>query len=81
MTTRRTFLGAAAGFVLHGPQVPADASDATRSSMGATSMKADLILHSGLFTTLNRANPSASAVAIKDGTFLAVGDEREVMTL
>ncbi|MEE3627671.1 amidohydrolase [Nitrospirillum sp. BR 11752] len=41
---------------------------------------ADLILHHGLFTTLDRANPTATAVAVKDGRFLKVGGEREVMT-
>ncbi|SEJ78781.1 amidohydrolase [Paraburkholderia diazotrophica] len=40
----------------------------------------DLILHNGRFTTLNRANPSASAVAIKDGKFVAVGDNADVMS-
>src|SRR4029077_12246887 len=34
---------------------------------------ADLILHRGLFTTLERAQPTATAVAIPDGRFLAVG--------
>lgn len=42
---------------------------------------ADLILHRGQFTTLNRAQPTASAVAIKDGRFLRVGHEQEVMAL
>ncbi len=42
---------------------------------------ADLILHRGQFTTLNRAQPTASAVAIKGGRFLRVGDERAVMAL
>ncbi len=42
---------------------------------------ADLILHHGLFTTLDRSNPAASAVAIKDGRFLHVGFEAEVMAL
>ncbi|MDC6168221.1 amidohydrolase [Paucibacter sp. XJ19-41] len=42
---------------------------------------ADLILHRGQFTTLNRAQPAASAVAIKDGRFLRVGDEQAVMAL
>ena len=42
---------------------------------------ADLILHHGLFTTLDRSNPTASAVAIKDGRFLRVGHEAEVMAL
>src|SRR5580692_2773043 len=41
----------------------------------------DLILHHGLLTTLDRSNPAATAVAIKDGLFTAVGDDREVMPL
>ena len=41
----------------------------------------DLILHRGLFTTLDRANPTASAVAIKDGRFTAVGRDQEIMPL
>ena len=41
----------------------------------------DLILHRGLFTTLDRSNPSASAVAIKDGLITAVGHEGDVMKL
>src|SRR6478736_320017 len=41
----------------------------------------DLILHRGLFTTLDRGNPTASAVAIKDGVFIAVGHDSEVMKL
>jgi predicted amidohydrolase YtcJ len=42
---------------------------------------ADVILYRGLFTTLDRSNPAASAVAIKDGLFTAVGDDNEVMKL
>src|SRR3989440_6072744 len=42
---------------------------------------ADLILHRGLFTTLARAYPTATAVAIRDGRFLAVGADKEVMAL
>jgi predicted amidohydrolase YtcJ len=41
----------------------------------------DLILHRGLFTTLDRGNPTASAVAIKDGVFTVVGHDHEVMKL
>ncbi|EWY38344.1 amidohydrolase [Skermanella stibiiresistens SB22] len=41
----------------------------------------DLILHSGLFTTLDRGNPTASAVAIADGKFTAVGGREEIMAL
>jgi predicted amidohydrolase YtcJ len=38
-----------------------------------------LILFNGCFHTVDRANPQASAVAIADGKFLAVGDNDEVM--
>src|SRR5467141_3986975 len=40
---------------------------------------ADLILHHGLFTTLARAHPTATAVAIRDRRFLAVGRDADVM--
>src|SRR3979490_689631 len=42
---------------------------------------ADLILHHGLFTTLARAHPTATAVAIQDGRFLPVGADKEGMGL
>ncbi|WP_309261962.1 amidohydrolase [Lysobacter arvi] len=41
----------------------------------------DLILHGGRMTTLDRARPRASAVAIRDGRFVRVGDDREVLAL
>ena len=41
----------------------------------------DLILHRALIATLDRTNPTASAVAIRDGEFTAVGHERDVMPL
>src|SRR3954462_11336158 len=41
----------------------------------------DLILHHGLFATLDRSNPAATAVAIKDGLFTAVGQTGDVMKL
>jgi predicted amidohydrolase YtcJ len=41
----------------------------------------DLILHRGLITTLDESKPSASAVAIRDGAFAAVGDDRDVLPL
>jgi predicted amidohydrolase YtcJ len=40
-----------------------------------------LILKNGKFTTLDKAQPAASAVAMADGRFAAVGDEKEVMKL
>ena len=41
----------------------------------------DMILHNGQITTLDRANPAASALAITDGKFTAVGSDREIMPL
>jgi len=41
----------------------------------------DLILHRGLFTTLDRANPHAEAVAIRGGKFTHVGRADEIMAL
>jgi predicted amidohydrolase YtcJ len=41
----------------------------------------ELILHRGLFTTLDKSNPTASAVAIQDGRFVRVGQDHEVMAL
>src|ERR1700761_855760 len=46
-----------------------------------SSSSADLILYRGLFTTLDRAKPTASAVAIKDGKFTAIGGDHDVMPL
>ncbi len=40
--------------------------------------KKDLIIVNAKVTTLDRSNPTADAVAIRDGKFLAVGNEAEV---
>jgi predicted amidohydrolase YtcJ len=42
-------------------------------------MSADLILRNGRFTTLDRGNPTATAVAITGGVFSAVGRDHDVM--
>ncbi|MET0321749.1 MAG: amidohydrolase [Duganella sp.] len=49
--------------------------------MTTTNTTPDLILHRGLFTTLDRSNPHAEAVAIKDGRFTHVGRANEIMAL
>jgi predicted amidohydrolase YtcJ len=49
--------------------------------MPAPTEAPDLILHRGLITTLDRSNPAASAVAIKDGLFRAVGHDEDVVPL
>src|SRR6266478_7655486 len=41
-------------------------------------MTADLILHNGRFSTLDRSNSSPDAAAIADGRFLSVGSARDV---
>lgn len=74
MPTRRNFLGATAAALTLG-------SAAAQAQQESRSMTADLILRNGRFTTLDRSNPQATAVAITEGKFLAVGDEREVMAL
>jgi predicted amidohydrolase YtcJ len=49
--------------------------------MNTSAKSPDLVLHNGRFTTLNRAIPTASAVAIKDGKFMAVGDIADIVSL
>ncbi|HEX7815079.1 amidohydrolase [Dyella sp.] len=49
--------------------------------MTLSSKAPDLILHGGRITTLDRSNPMATAVAIKDGVFIAVGSDADVMRL
>ncbi|MEN2398038.1 amidohydrolase [Pseudomonas halotolerans] len=44
-------------------------------------MKADLILYNGRLHTVDREKPHATAVAIKDGKFIAVGSDVEVMAV
>ncbi len=75
MPTRRSVLG---GLAVPGLAASALAQGQTSAS-GDKPMSADLILHGGVITTLDRGNPAASAVAIRDGLFIAVGSEAEVM--
>ena len=42
-----------------------------------TTATPDVIFHNGRITTLDRSRPRASAVAVKDGRFVAVGDDAE----
>src|SRR5882762_8085237 len=41
--------------------------------------KAELILYNGKVHTVDRKNPTATAVAIGDGKFIAVGPDKEVL--
>lgn len=47
----------------------------------ATHVPADLILFNGKVTTLDRSNPQAEAVAVKDGRILLAGSNAEAMAL
>jgi len=49
--------------------------------MSSETSTPNLILMRGLFTTLDRSRPTVNAVAIKDGKFLAVGRDEDVMRL
>jgi len=53
----------------------------TMAEPHATDAAPDLILYRGRFTTLDRARPSAEAVAIRDGRFLQVGSNEEILAL
>src|SRR4051794_28095124 len=46
-----------------------------------TSPQPDVILVNGKFTTLDRANPTATAVAVHGGRFVRVGNDQEVTRL
>ena len=64
------------------PGQHADETKGNHERRGEGIMNApDTIFHHGLFTTLNRSNPAASAVAIKDGIFTAVGHDNDVVRL
>lgn len=78
-TTRRSFLGGVSGLAL--PTMVSLARAADRNSNGDAAMNADTIIHNAKITTLDRSNPVASAVAIKDGKFLAVGSDKEVLAV
>ena len=41
----------------------------------------EVIFYNGQFTTLNKSQPVASAVGVKDGKFVAVGSDAEVLAL
>src|SRR5712671_3938618 len=50
-----------------------------RPAQGRTHMTAELILRNGRFTTLDRSNPTATAVALEGGRFTSVGRDADVM--
>jgi len=82
MTSRRTFLGAASTLALSGALGRNAVAEILRTGESpVTDSAPEIIFRNGQITTLDRANPVASAVAIKDGRFLAVGSDQEIMPL
>src|SRR5262245_2933033 len=71
-STRRDFIraGAASGLAYV-------AGDAAHASTPAET--ADLILHNGRIATMDPRHSFVAAVAIKDGRFVAVGDDKDVL--
>ena len=77
MPTRRDLIGAASTLALSsllGGCAPARSKGEPPMS-NASNTTPDIIFHNGRITTLDRAKPLASAVAIKDGRFVAVGTD------
>lgn len=54
-------------------------TDSAHAAISGDPMTADLILFNGRLHTVDREKPKASAVAIKDGRFLAVGTDADAM--
>src|SRR5688572_8500933 len=78
--TRRGFARTAVGAgLVAGLGLLARAGPAQQVS--ETDGMADTILRNGRITTLDRTRPQATALAIKDGLFAAVGEEADVMAL
>ncbi|MBI3077670.1 MAG: amidohydrolase [Deltaproteobacteria bacterium] len=58
-----------------------DALVTRHAQAAALDLAPDLILHNGKIVTVDRTFSIARAVAIKDGRFVAVGDDQEVLAL
>jgi predicted amidohydrolase YtcJ len=56
-------------------------SHTSRTSHMADAQSPEFILHHGLITTLDRANPTASAVAISGGRFTHVGWDEDILPM
>lgn len=54
-------------------------TSSAHAAISGDPMTADLILFNGRLHTVDREKPQASAVAIKDGKFIAVGNDAEAM--
>ncbi|MXI46097.1 amidohydrolase family protein [Pseudomonas moraviensis] len=82
---RRQFLATAGLLGAAGALWPifplAATTDNSANYSQGSSTSADLILYNGRLHTVDREQPEASAVAIKDGRFIVVGSDAEAMAL
>ncbi len=77
--SRREFLAAG---LSAGAGLALGACRSVREGAGpGAAMPADVILHNGRIATMATEQPLAEAVAIRDGRFVAVGPDREVLAL
>ena len=86
MASRRQVLGAASSlasaFALNSMWAGrANAGSQNQTGTPLADGPPEVIFYNGRFTTLDRANPEAGAVAVKAGKFVAVGSDREVLRL
>lgn len=76
--SRRTFI---AGALAAGLPRPIHAETTPMNALSHAPSTADLVLINARVTTLDRSNPQAQAVAVKDGKVLLAGSMAEVMAL
>ncbi|HAU5565754.1 TPA: amidohydrolase [Serratia fonticola] len=81
MPTRRKLLGAASSLALSSMVSQSTLARIAQSGFTDNGSTPEIIFFNGNFTTLDRTNPVASAVAIREGKFIAVGDNAEIMPL
>src|SRR5262245_30440726 len=79
--SRRQFLvetsAVAAAMALPGCALPGRKNTDPKTALG----ESDLVLFNGAITTLDAAQPHASAVAVRDGRIVAVGADSDVLKL
>ena len=73
------FLAASAVFIVGCSKSGTEPNDQTKSPESASpAIVADVVYNNGIIYTVNKAQPWAEAMAIKDGKFIAVGSAEEV---
>lgn len=81
MTSRRDILNAATSVALSGLLGRNAIAAPFQGNSTMSTTYPDAVFFNGQITTLDRSQPIVSAVAVKDGRFLAVGDDQEILAL